>query len=330
MRTMWIFKGLPGCGKSTEAATMIKKEPGRWVRVNRDDLRGMVVGPGNNPYATGNKNDREDLVRNLKNEIVRQAFREGFDVILDDTHLVPSTVKKLHELALSVGDVKVIERGINVEVAVAIERDAKRTGFAHVGEKVINDMARMSGVDKGRKLSDKEAYYPPRWAPGGGGDNGVAYNDDPKLITTIDCDLDGTTSLLNGRSPYDASSCDKDPPNTPVVECIKAMYVYLTGRAVAEGKDPNAVKIIFTSGREDKYRAPTESFLAEHLPGIPYLLYMRATSDQRKDSVIKREMFDENIKGKWNILFVLDDRNQVVDNWREMGLHCFQVAPGNF
>lgn len=330
MRTMWIFKGLPGCGKSTEAAAMIKKEPGRWVRVNRDDLRGMVVGPGNNPFTSGNKADREDLVRNLKNEIVRQAFREGFDVILDDTHLVPSTVKKLHELAISVGDVKVIERGVNVDVETCIARDAKRTGFANVGEKVIKDMARMSGVDKGRKLSDKEAYYPPRWAPGGGGDNGVPYNDDPKLLTTIDCDLDGTTSLLNGRSPYDASTCDQDPPNPPVVECIKAMYVYLSGRAVAEGKDPRALKIIFTSGREDKYRVPTEAFLAQHLPGIPYELHMRRSGDQRKDSVIKREMFDENIKGKWNILFVLDDRNQVVDNWREMGLHCFQVAPGNF
>jgi len=325
MRTLWIFKGLPGSGKSTEAAALIKKEPNRWVRINRDDLRGMCVGPGNNPH--GNRN-REDLVRNMKNELIRQAFREGYDVILDDTHLVNTTVKKLHELAMSIGDVKVIEKGVNVDVETCIERDSKRTGFAKVGEKVIKDFAKLAGIDKGRKLSDKEAYYAPRWAPGGGGDNGTLYKPDPNLLTTIDCDLDGTTSLLNGRSPYDASNCDKDPPNTPVVETIKAMYAYLVAQAPADRKKD--IKIIFTSGREDKYREPTERFLAEHLPGIPYLLYMRKTSDMRKDSIIKREMFDENIKGKWNILFVLDDRNQVVDNWREMGLHCFQVAPGNF
>ena len=326
MRTMLIIKGLPGSGKSSEAAALIKREPGRWIRVNRDDLRGMAVGPGNNPHARDNS--REDLVKNLKNEIVRQAFREGYDVILDDTHLVPMTVKKLHELAASVGDVKVIEKGINVPVEECIRRDALRTGFAHVGEKIIKDMARGAGIDKGRKLSDKEAYYAPRWAPGSDGDNGMAYQHDPSLLTTIDCDLDGTTSLLNGRSPYDASTCDQDPPNTPVVECIKAMYAYLVASAPAERR--NEVKIIFTSGREDKYREPTVAFLAEHLPGIPYELYMRGTGDMRKDSVIKREMFDEKIRGKWNILFVLDDRNQVVDNWREMGLHCFQVAPGNF
>jgi predicted kinase len=327
MRTFMVFKGLPGSGKSRKAAELIKKEPGRWVRINRDDLRGMVVGPGNNPYG-GNRKEREDLVRNLKNELVRQAVREGFDVILDDTHLVPATVKKLHELAMSIGDVKVIEVGVNESVETCIERDSKREGFARVGDKVIKDMARGAGIDKGRKLSDKESYYAPRWAPGGGGDNGMPYEFDPNLLSTIDCDLDGTTSLLNGRSPYDATTCDKDPPNTPVVECIKAMYAYLVAQAPAVRKKD--VKILFTSGREDKYRAPTESFLAEHLPGIPYELHMRKTGDMRKDAVIKREMFDEAIKGKWNILFVLDDRNQVVDNWREMGLHCFQVAPGNF
>jgi len=329
MRTIMIMKGLPGSGKSRKAAEVIKKEPTRWVRINRDDLRGMCVGPGNNPYS-GNRNEREDLVRNFKAELVRQAIREGFDVILDDTHLVPKTVRSMHDLAKSIGDIKVIEVGINESVATCIERDSKREGFAHVGEKVIKDMARGAGLDKGRKLSDKEAYYPPRWAPGQGGDNGMAYEFDPALPTTIDSDLDGTASLLNGRDPYDATNCDQDPPNTPVIECIKGMYVYLCARAVKENRDPKTIKILFTSGRQEKYREPTERFLAEHLPGIPYELHMRKTGDQRKDAVIKREMYDNEIKGKWNILFILDDRNQVVDNWREMGFHTFQVAPGNF
>ena len=325
MRTIMIMKGLPGSGKSRRAAELVKKEPGRWVRINRDDLRSMVVGPGNNPYG-GNRNEREDLVRNLKSELTRQAIREGFDVILDDTHLVPMTVKKLHTLAASIGDIKVIEVGVNESVQTCIDRDARREGFAQVGEKVIRDMARAAGLDKGRKLSDKEAYYAPRWAPGNGQD-GIIPEFDPNLPTTIDSDLDGTASLLNGRDPYNATDCDKDPPNTPVIECIKAMHAYLVA---TQPQHAGKVKILFTSGREDKYREPTERFLNEHLPGIPYELYMRKSGDTRKDAVIKCEMFDENIKGRYNILFVLDDRNQVVDNWREMGLPTFQVAPGNF
>jgi hypothetical protein len=57
---------------------------------------------------------------------------------------------------------------------------------------------------------------------------------------------------------------------------------------------------------------------------------MRKTSDMRKDAVVKEEIYNENILDKYNVLLVLDDRNQVVDFWRSKGLTCFQVAPGDF
>jgi predicted kinase len=332
MRTIIVYKGLPGSGKSTLAAALITKEPGRFVRINRDSLRSMVVGPGNNPHARDS--DREDLVRTFKDELVRQAIRSGYDVILDDTHLVPMTVKKIHQLAASVGDVMVVEKGVNVPVDECIVRDAKRSGFEHVGEKVIRDMARGAGLDKnGKKLSDKEAYYPPRWASGQPGADPVTCDQDKLLPKAIIVDLDGTWSLLNGRSPYNAETCDQDPPNYPVIECVKAMY--LQGYAV-----------LFTSGREDKFREPTERHIAMHgmVPikddqrglndpfeeVIQHQLFMRATGDMRKDSVVKSELYEQNIKGKYNVVLVLDDRNQVVDFWRSIGLTCMQVAPGNF
>ncbi len=327
-----IFKGLPASGKSTEAAKLVNKEPGRWVRINRDDLRGMVVGPGNNPFGGQSRNDREELIRSFKNELTLKALKDGYDVILDDTHLVPMTVKKIHQLAASVGDVKVIERGINASVEECIKRDAAREGFKKVGEKVITDMARGAGIDKGRKLSDKEAYYPQRWAPGApGGDHVYGYDPESKLPKAVICDLDGTLALMNGRSPYDATNCDKDLPNWPVIECIKALYL-------------QGYEILFTSGREDKYREPTIRFIEQYckvqqyIPGdaftlpstIKYHLFMRSSGDQRKDSIIKTELYEQNMKGKFNVVFALDDRNQVVDNWREMGITCFQGAPGNF
>lgn len=156
---------------------------------------------------------------------------------------------------------------------------------------------------------------------------------DESLPKAIIVDLDGTWSLLNGRSPYDASTCDQDPPNTPVIEAVKAMY--LQGYAV-----------LFTSGREDKYREPTEKHIAMHgtveVPVdtsdppsieevvIQHQLFMRASGDMRKDSIVKQELFDAHIRGKYNVVMVFDDRDQVVDQWRSMGLTCAQVAPGNF
>jgi len=58
---------------------------------------------------------------------------------------------------------------------------------------------------------------------------------------------------------------------------------------------------------------------------------MRKEDDMRKDAIIKRELFDNFIEGKYQIEFVLDDRNQVVDLWRnELKLSCFQVYYGDF
>ena len=133
----------------------------------------------------------------------------------------------------------------------------------------------------------------------------------PALPHAIICDLDGTLALLNGRNPFDASRCDEDLLNEPVASILK-------GR-----------KVILVSGRDDKYKEPTLRFLEKH--HIEYeVLLMRKNKDQRKDSIVKKEIFDTHIRPNYNIDFVLDDRNQVVAMWREIGLTCLQVAYGNF
>lgn len=340
MRTVFILRGIPSSGKSSFAASLVAKEPKRWVRINRDDLRSMSVGPANNPH-TGDKT-REEFVREAKNNLLSAALKSGYDVILDDTHLVPQTVKKLHTFVESIGNVKVIEKSFNVDVEEAIARDAKRSGFAHVGEKVIRDMARGAGLEGRRKLPDREVYYPPIGC-------GDPLTINPDLPTAIMVDLDGTLALIGDRSPYDATDCDeKDLPNWPVIKTVLAMH--------AQG-----VKIIFMSGRDVKYRPETVRFIEKYCtvveldssikkdekgnyPGnwipvsqkcIPYELHMRGELDltkvdQRKDSIIKEELFDAHVRGKYNVLFVLDDRNQVCRKWRELGLTVFQVAEGDF
>jgi hypothetical protein len=58
--------------------------------------------------------------------------------------------------------------------------------------------------------------------------------------------------------------------------------------------------------------------------------YYKPENDYRKDNIIKKEIFDNYLKDVYNILFVYDDRNQVVNMWRELGIKTFQVEPGNF
>jgi hypothetical protein len=137
-----------------------------------------------------------------------------------------------------------------------------------------------------------------------------------ELPLAIICDLDGTLAHLNGRSPYDASTCLDDVLNEPIAHIVR------TYAAIG-------AKIILCSGREAKYRTPTEAFLRKH--GIPYdVLHMRKTRDFRKDAVIKTEIYNAHIREQFDVIFVLDDRDQVVTMWRGLGLTCLQVAPGDF
>ena len=146
----------------------------------------------------------------------------------------------------------------------------------------------------------------------------------------IICDLDGTLALKHdGRSWYDASTSDLDNPNKPVLALLRFVQ---EANWHGLNQEQNC-QIIFLSGRQEKDREPTEKFLEKHRLNR-YPLFMRTTDDFRNDTIIKKELYEENIKGNYEILFVLDDRNSekspVVDMWRELGLACFQVADGNF
>lgn len=305
MRTVYILKGLPASAKSSFARDLMKREPNRWVRVNRDDLRAMFH---NSVFSR----DNEEFIVSVQDQLILKALRDGMDLIVDNTHLVPQTLKKLHRLLASVGDVKVLEKGFNVSIAEAKRRNALREGIARVPDHVIDGMAKGAGIDRGRVLEDREFYYAPK-------DQQESYVANEALPKAILCDLDGTLAIMGDRSPFDASQCDvKDSPNKPVIACVKAMYA--AGYAV-----------VFMSGRESKDREPSVRQIESYLPGLKYELYMRATADSRKDSIVKTELFDANVREKYNVEFILDDRNQVVqDCWRAMGMNCFQVADGNF
>lgn len=84
------------------------------------------------------------------------------------------------------------------------------------------------------------------------------------------------------------------------------------------------------SGRDGISRELTEKWLEGK--DIPYrALFMRAEGDQRKDSIVKKELFDEHVRNNYYVRGVFDDRDQVVSMWRkELGLTCFQVNYGDF
>ncbi len=144
---------------------------------------------------------------------------------------------------------------------------------------------------------------------------------------TILFDIDGTLAdithrrhYLDEKKPNWHAFNDKmgeDTPNMPVVELYKTLW------------DSEKYELILVSGRGEESRKVTEQWLTWN--EIPFdRLLMRPAKDFRADYVIKEEILDKLLSEGKNILFTVDDRQQVVDMWRKNGIACLQCAEGNF
>jgi predicted kinase len=253
-------------------------------------------------------NFEENLISEMFDSSIDKALAKGVNVLLDATHCraeyAQHYIEKFGERASI--SFKIFEAETE-ELIARCDRRTKETGRfvpASVVKKMVSNLEEMKkNFDFSTRFAQKRYKE--------------AVNQDNTLPKALICDLDGTLAILNARNPYDASTADKDELNTPVANIIKSCA-------------KNGYKILLVSGREDKYREPTEKFLQKY--EIPYNeLFMRKEKDFRKDAVIKREIFDREIVGKYCIDFVLDDRNQVVEMWRNiLNFTCLQVNFGDF
>jgi hypothetical protein len=95
------------------------------------------------------------------------------------------------------------------------------------------------------------------------------------------------------------------------------------------------VAILVTSGRAagDHPGDRRRFFLMRdwlHKHDIPHdLLLMREGGDQRRDSIVKLELLDRDILPRFNVLFAIDDRPQVVEAWESRGIHVIKVTDPN-
>lgn len=146
----------------------------------------------------------------------------------------------------------------------------------------------------------------------------------PELPSCILVDIDGTVASKGSRSAYDWCSVGSDTPTfaAAFLNTFNALQEYALG--------PLKTSLIFFSGRDGCCYEQSRKWLDDNgFQGCP--LYMRQPNDQRKDSIIKRELFDAHIRNKFNVLCVFDDRDCVIDMWRnQLGLSCFQVQEGDF
>jgi predicted kinase len=144
-------------------------------------------------------------------------------------------------------------------------------------------------------------------------------------------DIDGTLAdishrlhyIQDGRKDYKGfyEACVDDTLKTSVWK----LYDMIDGnRWFTESYlNPCPYHIFICSGRPEDYREQTINWLDRYNIGHEALL-MRPSGDFRPDYIIKEEML-RNIQGQgYEVLFTIDDRQQVVDMWRRNGITCFQ------
>lgn len=319
MQHLLILIGISGSGKSTFAKQFVQDNPS-YLRLNRDDLRRSLVPVPLGEYWTWERKRRdriERVVSELEKAALLSALEGGWNIVMDNTHL---RQRYINDLLKSVGaqasperPIEVTFRAFDVPLETAIARDQLRADV--VGETAIREQWERLKAFRNWFSPTKRFRFPtihPTTVP-------VEQNKTlPKCILV---DIDGTAARIHDRSPFDWRNVGRDKPNTPVLNVVRAMRA--AGYAV-----------VFLSGRDSAARNETLDWLFRHLgwrEGTDFALLMRERNDTRKDSIIKRELFDAHIRNRYFVEVVLDDRDQVVSLWRrELGLTCFQVDYGNF
>ena len=150
-----------------------------------------------------------------------------------------------------------------------------------------------------------------------------------RVMKWIIFDLDGTLADIEDRRQlctkengkmdwnkfFDPDNIKLDKPNIPVIMMAQALTAF-------------GYKIAIFSGRSARTEDATKDWL--HEQDIKFdILKMRPERNFRPDEQLKLEWLN-GMDWKDNVEAVFDDRDKVVNMWREIGLTCMQVAPGNF
>jgi predicted kinase len=306
MSKLTIMRGISGSGKSTWALA-------QWgaVVVSRDSLRETFFGSSDQDYyQRGDLRSTESLITQIQDSAIESALRSGYHVIVDNTNVEWKYVKQIAAIGQKVG-VNIVVKTVDVPLSTALERNRKRgiMGGRAVPDEVIRKQHSQLQGSKDKTLDEPQVVKPYTGTPG-----------KPKAFLV---DIDGTLAHMRDyRGPFEWHKVGLDDVDETVADVVRTLIDAI------EAYDYKFTCIVM-SGRDEVCRAETEQWLDKHSIAFDHL-FMRPEKDMRKDNIIKAELFDNYVRDNFDVKFVIDDRDQVVKMWREMGIKCLQVEPGDF
>ncbi len=306
-----IVRGVSASGKSTWARQQ------NALVVSRDDIRDVLFPLHRTDSAAYYAQPKEvvsaseDVVTSAQNAFIRAGLSEGKDVVVDNTNIEWQYVKQIAKIGYRYG-AEVETKVFDVDLNTALHRDKLRGegGGRRVGDKVIRTQYERFAKTKNLTLNPVQPVKP--------------YNGTPGKPKAFLVDIDGTLAHMDDlRKPFDWKRVGVDRVDEIVSDIVWDIW------AGSHERKDDGYTVIVMSGRDESCRSETTQWLDLH--GIPWnRLFMRPEKDMRPDNLIKAELFDKYVRDNYDVKFVLDDRDQVVEMWRRMGLKCLQVEFGDF
>lgn len=301
-RKIIICRGIQGSGKSTWAKQWCHEDPEHRVRFNNDDIRNML-----GDYWVP---DREKLVTEAKANMITFALITGYDVVVDNMNLNPKEDTWIRTLCTNIEKDKGIHIDIEykdffIPVEECIRRDAMRPN--PIGEKVIKDTWRRYRTFIIQQNINEMLSKRPEHVDGAR----------PAILV----DMDATLCLNTTGRPYYGEGAAEGMLNDIAVEgicnLVKSLYEKRT--------------IFIITGREGtpEIIEATKKWLDSNSIKVDGLFF-RPVKDYSPGAECKKKIYEDNIKGKYNVEFVLDDNYKCVEMWREQGLVCLQPNEGKF
>ena len=329
-----ILIGIPASGKTTRTKELKLRSNCKCFIISRDLIRAELM-----PYVKGKFIGNlhfEERVTEIFNKRLCKALCQDCDIILDNMNIRPKYIKENLSYIKHFNKLKntVIEFApFTNNLDMCIKLNTSRLKEEQVPEDAIRkcyetyksnkeELYRIFTAlddpndDKFLLLSDEisEPKYIPKFC-----DFEVVPDDTPiDKPTAYIFDIDGTLAAHN-RSPYDYEKCDTDDLIVPNFNVLKALSQNST--------------IFIMSGRPEIDDAGKDIRFKTHdwleLNHVPYDdLFMREEGDKRNDAIVKYELFNKNIRGKYKVMGVFDDRLRVITMWEELGVPVFNVNNG--
>jgi len=294
-----VLIGISGSGKTTHARKLQEESKLFSCIVNRDKIReGMYAHSEESifeHYLKPNLSILESYVTKVEDDMIRSALLNGWNVIVDSTNTQHRFLNRYKNFGVSVKFTL-----IDTPLEVCIERQKGRNRKVDIG--VIKKQ--YENLQNLKDSFDFQTFVVD--------DNKIVC--DPNLSSCFIFDIDGTLAHRKDRGPFEWHRVGEDTLDVVTDVILQTL------------EETN--KIIICTGRDGCCEQETKEWLRKH--DITYNeFHIRPTNNNEKDYVIKERMW-RDIATRYNILGIFDDRDQVVDRARKLGLKVFQCEYGSF